>query len=214
MPEKPNNLFDDFPQPLHVKMDETPHETPQWARFVWKSLLAFTAILLVLMTVFLQGVNSTVTEDDVISVTLDFYRLTSLRDPWPVTVTIRNESSEALDATVLLSPSPGGFLALSEAGSDTISIESLPPNGTYTHIFTFLPLRRPSDGRLRFTADVELSNSQNLSLTTENWYVNILPIPWLHTLVFDWALAGLKGSSILGLLFVFAWERLKKGIGA
>jgi hypothetical protein len=214
MPNKPAPAPTIIPQPLRVKIETTPAvPTPKWVTATAAFIVLLSIFILILAFVFAWTVTRPVTSTAAnlpVTVTLDLPQNISQRDPWVVTLNLRNNDTQPLNLNLTLRTEPGDFIALTEEGPNSVEIKNLPPGGTYSKIFTYLPLAYPQNGTVTLKVDMQ-NTATNAQSTMEDtaWQARVWRFP-PHLQYF--VSLALTSSGLLGLFSALLWERFKKAL--
>jgi hypothetical protein len=141
--------------------------------------------------------------------TIDEPMNATLRDELPVTVTVQNTGADKLTLSLSVSLEPSNAAILSENGLTAVEIKDLPPGGVYTHVFKFLPLKKPEDGV--FQPVIRAWNgTEYLEKRLDKSQIWVIGWPPYLRLLLKYILTT---SGVVGALVGLAWERIKKALG-
>lgn len=211
--KKPSNL-PGLPQPFVVRVEETEEEeksTPTWA-FGIAALLITVLIMSGIIWLKFNQISTTAFTIDSPPVTavMDIPKFTSMRDPLSVRVTIYNNSPQIASFNLTLIAEPHEYVILAENGTDAVKAENLPPGGSFTHTFKFLPVTYPTNKKFSFKLMVnDLSGSAFVPVESEDWYSQAL-VRYEHVYaVVNYLIAGGLLSTVAALF----GDKVKKALG-
>jgi hypothetical protein len=216
----------ELPQPFIVKMDEQKKpdaHLPYWAIAVTSLIILVLIASIILWTQFILSKATTGTSDALqVSVLMDVPRYASLRDVLPVTVTLHNNSGQTLDFDLTLVAEPQGDIMLGKDGTDVFHVKDLPPGGTVTHTFTYLPVHKPAGGSFAFKVvlDKRPADPQavNAAQPPDQFHEEIVSAEWTSKVIskathlrssVNYLLTGGLFSTVIALF----GEKVKKALG-